>query len=163
MTTATDTDIQQIKDLITVGNAATQKQISDLAISSQKQIDNLANNTQKQIGDLASSTQKQIDRLFAITEANTKAIDALTKATETNTKTIGDLSSSFSGLREEVRVGFTKVEGEFKTFDEKMKGFDQRISTSEFAKRGITIGVTVTVVGGVLLAFGKILFFGKLI
>ncbi len=152
MTTATDTDIQQIKDLITVGNAATQKQISDLAISNQKQI-----------GDLVSSTQKQIDRLFAIAEANTKAIDTLTKATETNTKTIGDLSSSFSGLREEVRVGFAKVEGEFKTFDEKMKNLDQRISTGEFAKRGITIGLTVTVVGGVLLAFGKILFFGKLI
>jgi hypothetical protein len=73
-----------------------------------------------------------------IAEANTKAINVLTKATETNTKTIGDLSSSFSGLREEVRVGFAKVEG-------------------EFAKRGITIGVTVTVVDGVLLAFD----FGK--
>jgi hypothetical protein len=30
MTSATDTDIQQIKDLITTGNTATQKQIADL-------------------------------------------------------------------------------------------------------------------------------------
>jgi Spy/CpxP family protein refolding chaperone len=30
MTSATDTDIQQIKDLIAAGNAATQKQIGDL-------------------------------------------------------------------------------------------------------------------------------------
>jgi hypothetical protein len=30
MTSATDTDIQQIKDLIAAGNAATQKQIADL-------------------------------------------------------------------------------------------------------------------------------------
>ena len=30
MTAATDTDIQQIKDLITAGSAATQKQIADL-------------------------------------------------------------------------------------------------------------------------------------
>jgi uncharacterized protein YpuA (DUF1002 family) len=110
-----------------------------------------------------ATTQKQIDRLFATTEANTKAIEAITKATEANTKAIADLTASFTGLREEVRVGFAKVEGEFKAFDEKMKGFDQRISTGEFAKRGVTIGVTVTVVGGVLLAFGKILFFGKLI
>ena len=130
MTSATDTDIREIKDLIAAGNA---------------------------------TTQKQIDRLFATTEANTKAIETVTKATEANTKAIADLTASFTGLREEVRVGFTKVEGEFKAFDEKMKGFDQRISTGEFAKRGITIGVTVTVVGGVLLAFGKILFFGKLI
>ena len=32
MTTATDTDIQQIKDLITAGNVATQKQIADLTL-----------------------------------------------------------------------------------------------------------------------------------
>ena len=32
MTTATDTDIQQIKDLITAGNIATQKQIADLTL-----------------------------------------------------------------------------------------------------------------------------------
>jgi hypothetical protein len=41
MTTATDTDIQQIKDLITAGNVATQKQIADLAITTQKQIADL--------------------------------------------------------------------------------------------------------------------------
>ena len=44
MTTATDTDIQQIKDLITAGNVATQKQIADLAISTQKQIADLTRN-----------------------------------------------------------------------------------------------------------------------
>jgi hypothetical protein len=110
-----------------------------------------------------ATTQKQIDRLFAITEANTKAIETVTKATEGNTKAIADLTASFTGLREEVRVGFAEVKGEFKAFDEKMKSFDQRISTGEFAKRGVTIGLTVTVVGGLLLTFGKILFFGKLI
>jgi uncharacterized protein YegL len=52
MTQATDTDIQQIKDLIVAGNTATQKQIADLAIS-----------TQKQISDLAASNQKQIAKL----------------------------------------------------------------------------------------------------
>ena len=32
MTSATDTDIQQLKDLITAGNSATQKQIGDLTL-----------------------------------------------------------------------------------------------------------------------------------
>ena len=41
MTAATDTDIQQIKDLITAGNTATQKQIADLATVTQKQIADL--------------------------------------------------------------------------------------------------------------------------
>jgi hypothetical protein len=41
MATVTDTDFQQLKDLITAGNAATQKQIADLALSSQQQTSKL--------------------------------------------------------------------------------------------------------------------------
>jgi uncharacterized ion transporter superfamily protein YfcC len=66
MTSATDTDIQQLKDLIAAGNAATQKQIGDLTLEMQlgfsdlrgelKTIDvrlkNLESNSQK-IPDLA--------------------------------------------------------------------------------------------------------------
>jgi hypothetical protein len=66
MTSATDTDIQQLKDLIAAGNAATQKQIGDLTLEMRlgfsdlrgelKTIDvrlkNLESNSQK-IPDLA--------------------------------------------------------------------------------------------------------------
>jgi uncharacterized ion transporter superfamily protein YfcC len=66
MTAATDTDIQQLKDLIAAGNAATQKQIGDLTLEMRlgfsdlrgelKTIDvrlkNLESNSQK-IPDLA--------------------------------------------------------------------------------------------------------------
>jgi hypothetical protein len=101
MTTATDSDLQQVKDLITAGNAATQKQISDLAIQMLK-------------------------------------------------------------LEQRVEVGFTKLEGDIKNldtkFDEKTKSLDQRITSKEFTIRGIT----VTILGGLLLAFGKLLFFGKI-
>ncbi len=69
MTSATDTDIREIKDLIAAGNAATQKQIADLAISTQKQITDSAIGTQKQIAD----------------------------------------------LREEMQIGFTKIEGQINT------------------------------------------------
>jgi hypothetical protein len=41
MTTATNTDLQQLKDLINAGNIATQKQIADLATTTQKQITDL--------------------------------------------------------------------------------------------------------------------------
>jgi predicted nucleic acid-binding Zn-ribbon protein len=134
MTTATDTDLQQVKDLITTGNAATQKQIADLALSTQKQI----SDTQKQIADLATSTQKQ-----------------------------------FADLTQRVEVGFAEVKGDIREvrselkaldtkFDEKTKSLDQRITGREFVNRGVAVGMTVTVVGGVLLAFGKIIFFGKI-
>jgi uncharacterized protein YpuA (DUF1002 family) len=122
MTTATDTDLQQVKDLITAGNAATQKQIADLALSTQKQISELATNTQKQIADLTL----------------------------------------------EMKVGFAKVEGDIRElrselkaldtkFDEKTKNLDMRITSREFTVRTITVGL----IGGLLLAFSKFLFFGK--
>ena len=141
MTTATDTDIQQIKDLITAGNAATQKQIADLAIS-----------TQTQIADLT------LEMRLGFANVDTK----------------------FTAVREEIRVGFANVDTKFaevkgdikelrsevKALDgkleEKTKNLDQRLGSGEFTARGITIGLTVTVVGGLLLTFGKILFFGKI-
>jgi hypothetical protein len=47
-------------------------------------------------------------------------------------------------------------------FEEKTKNLDLRITNKEFANRGVTVGLTVAVVGGLLLAFGKLLFFGKI-
>jgi hypothetical protein len=52
MSTVTDTDLQQLKDLIIAGNIATQKQITDGQAA-----------TQKQIADLAISTQQQMSKL----------------------------------------------------------------------------------------------------
>jgi predicted nucleic acid-binding Zn-ribbon protein len=134
MTTATDTDLQQVKDLINASNAATQKQIADLAL-----------NTQKQIADLAAITQKQIY----------------------------DTQKQFADLTQRVEVGFAEVKGDIRElrselkaldtkFDEKTKNLDQRITGREFVNRGVAVGMTVTVVGGVLLAFGKIIFFGNI-
>jgi chromosome segregation ATPase len=107
------------------------------------------------------------------TEANTKIlathserIEGLTKATEANTKAIADLTSSFSGLREEMRVGFSDMKGQINTldakFDERSKGMGQRLDGKELAQRNIFTGITVLTVGGILLAFYKYLFFGTL-
>jgi tetrahydromethanopterin S-methyltransferase subunit G len=124
MATATDVDLQQLKDLITAGNAATQKQIADLALSSQQQFAKL---------------EQRIEVGFAKVETSFAKVE-------------GDIRE----LRSELKALDTK-------FEEKTKNLDQRITSKEFASRGILIGLTVTVVGGILLAFGKILFFGKVI
>jgi hypothetical protein len=105
----------------------------------QKQISNLANGTQKQINDLAIDNQKQLN-----------------------------------DLTQDVRVGFADMKGDIRElrsepkvldpkFEEKPKTLDQRITSKEFAGREILIGLTVTVVGGILLDFFEILFFGKII
>jgi hypothetical protein len=114
----------------------------------------------------------QSDRIEAIgrgTEANTKAIETIAKATEANTQAIADLTLEmrvgFANVETrfaEVDVKFAELRGDIKSFDAKLTGFDQRLSTGEMTRRGVTIGVTVTVVGGLLLTFGKILFFGKI-
>ena len=123
MTTATDTDIQQIKDLITAGNVATQKQIADLAIT-----------TQKQIADLT------LEMRVGFANVDTK---------------FAEVKGDIKELRSEVKALDGKLE-------EKTKNLDQRLGSGEFTTRGITIGLTVTVVGGLLLTFGKILFFGTI-
>ena len=84
MTAATDTDIQQLKDLITVGSAATQKQIADLAIS-----------TQKQIADL----DKKIEVGFAEMKGELKTIDTRLKNVESNSQKIPDLAEKVGELK----------------------------------------------------------------
>lgn len=60
MSTVTDTDLQQLKDLITAGQLATQQQIADSQLATQQQIAELAASTQKQIAEGNAATQKQI-------------------------------------------------------------------------------------------------------
>jgi hypothetical protein len=61
MTTATNKDLQQLKDLITAGNATTQKQISDLDANMQKQITDLT----LQMKENYAQSDKKIDTSFA--------------------------------------------------------------------------------------------------
>ena len=84
-----------------------------------------------------------------------------------------NVDTKFTAVREEIRVGFANVDTKFaevkgdirelgsevKALDgkleEKTRNLDQRLGSGEFTTRGITIGLTVTVVGGLLLTFGK--------
>jgi uncharacterized ion transporter superfamily protein YfcC len=95
MAQATDTDIQQIKDLITAGSAATQKQIADLAIGTQKQIADLAMSNQKQIADLREETRIG----FAEMKGELKTIDTRLKNVESNSQKIPDLAEKVGELK----------------------------------------------------------------
>ncbi len=95
MTSATDTDIQQLKDLITAGSAATQRQIADLAISTHKQISDLAIFNQKQVADL----DKKIEVGFADMKGELKNIDTRLKNLESNSQKIPDLAEKVGELK----------------------------------------------------------------
>ncbi len=73
MTSATDTDIQQLKDLIAAGNAATQKQIGDLTL-------------EMRLG-------------FADMRGELKTIDVRLKNLESNSQKIPDLAEKVGELK----------------------------------------------------------------
>lgn len=57
-----------------------------------------------------------------MTESTDRDIKELTNAIEQNSQAIADLATSISGLREEVRVGFTKMEGRINNIETKLDG-----------------------------------------
>ena len=63
-----------------------------------------------------------IDGSIRTIATQSERIDGLIRATEANTKAIADLTSSVTGLREEMRVGFSVVQGQITNLDTKLSG-----------------------------------------
>jgi hypothetical protein len=86
MSTITDSDLQQLKDLITAGQLATQQQIAELALSTQQQIAELKGDIREAKAELAGDIREvkaelggKIDTINAeltIIKSNQKAQDA---------------------------------------------------------------------------------------
>ena len=77
MTQATDTDIREIKDLITAGNAATQKQIETITTATEantKAISDLTLEIRLGFSDIKGKIDNLDGRLVAV-EASNKVID----------------------------------------------------------------------------------------
>lgn len=100
MSNATDTDLQQLKDLITAGQLATQQQIAASALDTQKQIAELSVNTQKQIAELSINTQKHINESALNTQ---KQIADSQLATQ---QQIADLDKRIAIIDERTKLGF---------------------------------------------------------
>ena len=170
MTQATDTDIRELKTAID-GNTR--------AIATQSERIEVIGRSTEANTKAVEAIDRRIETLTRTTEANSKAIEA-------NAKAIADLTSSVTGLREEMRVGFSGVQGQITNldtklsgqitntesklegkinnldtkFDERSKGMGQRLDGKELAIRNVSTGLTVTIVGGILLSLGRFLFFG---
>jgi hypothetical protein len=134
------------------------------------------------------ATDTDIRELKTAVDGNTRAIDGLIRATEANAKAIADLTLEMRLGFGNVETKFTEVKGQISNldtklsgqitnaesklegkinsldtkFDERSKGIGQRLDGKELAQRNIFTGITVLIVGGILLAFFKYLFFGTL-
>jgi DNA repair ATPase RecN len=176
MTYATETDIRELKTAVDGNTSATATQSDRLeaigrgteantkAIESiDRRLETLTLTTEantKAIADLTKTTEGIDRRLEALTktaEALTKTTEALTKTTEVNAKAITDLTL-------EIQVGFKGISGQITNldtkFEERTKALGTRLDGKELAQRNIFTGLTVTIVGGILLTLGRFLFFG---
>lgn len=87
------------------------------------------------------------------------AVESIAKATEANTKAIADLTTSVTGLREEMRVGFADIRGEIKevrgkidTSEAKLVGkidkLDERTRLGfwGFVGRGLVLAILIALI-----------------
>ena len=86
---------------------------------------------------MTQATDQNIREIKSSIDANSRAIDTLVKSSEANTKAIADLVASVSGLREEMRVGFSNVETKLADVRGDMKVLDTRLGNLESRMNGL--------------------------
>jgi uncharacterized tellurite resistance protein B-like protein len=109
MTAATDIDIQQIKDLITAGNTATQKQIGDLAIGTQKQIADLREEMRAGFASVDIRFTKldgRIDTLETRVLGKFDTVNARIANLESNTKAVAELAEKVGEYKNWKQITF---------------------------------------------------------
>jgi hypothetical protein len=135
---------------------------------------------------MTQATDTDIRELKTAIEGNTRTIEVLARSTEANAKAIADLTLEMRLGFGNVETKFTEVKGQITNldtkldgkidklestlsgkidtltgkFDERTKGLGTRLDGKELAQRNIFTGLTVTIVGGILLTLGRFLFFG---
>lgn len=170
MTYATDTDIRELKTAIDGNTRAIATQSDRIEV----------------IGRSTEANTKAVELFDRRLEALTKTTEANAKAIEANTKAIADLTLEMRMGFGNVETKFTEVKGQITNldtkldgkidkvesklsgaidtltgkFDERTKGLGTRLDGKELAQRNIFTGLTVTIVGGILLTLGRFLFFG---
>ena len=66
-----------------------------------------------------------------MTQTTDVDIKDLKSAVEANTKSIADLVTSISGLREEMRVGFSDIKTDIKVMDTRLKEVESKIDKQD--------------------------------
>ena len=111
---------------------------------------------------MTQTTNTDIREIKSTVEAIDRRIESITKATEANTKAITDLTLEMRLGFANVDTKFSDIRGDIKAleskFEERTKGFGQRLDGKELFQRNASVGLITTIVGGILLALAKVLF-----
>ena len=126
MPTVTETDLKEIKDLITSGFSRLDAEITSLKIN-----------------------QAQISgQINAIDEKLTGKINALDE------KLSGQINAVDEKLSGQIHAVDEKLSGKINALDEKVTGFGKRLENQEFTNRGILIALVVALIAGAAKLFG---------
>lgn len=63
---------------------------------------------------MTQSTDQDVREIKNSIDILTKATESISRSIETNTKAIGELKDSVSSIREETRVGLTRLDGDIR-------------------------------------------------
>jgi peptidoglycan hydrolase CwlO-like protein len=114
---------------------------------------------------MTQTTDTDIREIKTAIEGNTNAISALSNrvesivlALDTNTKAIGDLTTSVTGLREEIRVGFTRIDGELKEVNGRLTAVENTVKSLDARLWGFGGTLLGSVLAALLAIFGRFLF-----
>jgi chromosome segregation ATPase len=183
MPPTTETDLKELRDLLTANHAAVTQQIAA---------------TNQQIATLSQRVEigfAQVDTKFAGVDTKLAEMNGTIQALDQ--KVSGDIKAIDQKVSSDIKALDQKVSGDIKALDQKVTGIDDRLKSQdnkltqidanqreltiqftemkgelkivrqpiefwEFVKRAVVSGLTVTVVGGLLLAGWKLVIFGTI-
>lgn len=153
MTQATDTDIRELKTAIE-GNTRAVEAID-------RRLEALTRTTEANAKAIADLT---LELRLGFGSVNTKFTEVSGQITNLDTRISGQITTLDTKLDGQINNAESTLSGAIDTltgkFDERTKGLGQRLDGKELAQRNIFTGLTVTIVGGILLTLGRFLFFG---
>jgi chromosome segregation ATPase len=107
---------------------------------------------------MTQATDTDIRDLKTSIDTLAKSVETIAKATEANTKAIGDFTTSVTGLREEMRVGFTRIDGELKEVNGRLTAVENTVKSLDARLWGFGETLLGSVLAALLAIFGRFLF-----
>ena len=141
MPTVTDTDLKELKDLITGGFSRLYAEISDLKINQVRMEERLSG----QIHSLDERLSGQINSLDERLSGQIKAVDE---------KLSGQINSLDERLSGQINSLDERLSGKINVVDEKITGLGKRLDFKEFLNRGFLMGLGIATLTGLAKLLG---------
>ena len=141
MQTVTDTDLKELKDLITGGFSRLDAEISDLKINQVRMEERLSG----QIHSLDERLSGQINSLDERLSGQIKAVDE---------KLSGQINSLDERLSGQINSLDERLSGKINVVDEKITGLGKRLDFQEFLNRGFLMGLGIATLTGLAKLLG---------